>query len=215
MPWCLPTLFCVTASTTCASTTACSRHSATTLMHTPRPVRVRGSPSAGGTAPSVVSPMNPNANPEYKHPKFTLHVLKCLSFTAALPCPPNSHYSECTAPCPPTCSDLFPIFCHLPPATCVEGCQCDAGHVLSDNNCVPLDKCGCQDSDREYHDVSFKNELVLCTAPGATAIGNLKAVLITGMSSMTSDDDPSNQSSRVFLSSQVLNGKWEPSGNFL
>ncbi|XP_044040733.1 zonadhesin, like isoform X2 [Siniperca chuatsi] len=70
-----------------------------------------------------------------------------------LPCPPNSHYSDCTAPCPPTCSDLFPIFCHLPPTTCVEGCQCDAGYVLSDNKCVPLDKCGCLDSDGEYHDV--------------------------------------------------------------
>uniref|UniRef100_H3CDL3 Zonadhesin, like n=1 Tax=Tetraodon nigroviridis TaxID=99883 RepID=H3CDL3_TETNG len=70
-----------------------------------------------------------------------------------IPCPPNSHYSECTPPCPATCSDLFPIFCHLPPTTCVEGCQCDAGHVLSDNKCVPLNECGCLDSDREYHDV--------------------------------------------------------------
>ncbi|XP_056156221.1 zonadhesin, like [Lampris incognitus] len=70
-----------------------------------------------------------------------------------LPCRPNSHYSDCTAPCPPTCADLFPIFCHLPPTTCVEGCQCDAGFVLSDNNCVPLAKCGCVDPDGEYHDV--------------------------------------------------------------
>ncbi|XP_054457047.1 zonadhesin, like [Anoplopoma fimbria] len=70
-----------------------------------------------------------------------------------MPCPPNSHYSDCTAPCPPTCSDLFPMFCHLPSTTCVEGCQCDAGYVLSDNNCVRLDKCGCLDSDGEYHDV--------------------------------------------------------------
>ncbi|CAJ1086482.1 LOW QUALITY PROTEIN: zonadhesin%2C like [Xyrichtys novacula] len=70
-----------------------------------------------------------------------------------VPCPSNSHYSDCTAPCPPTCSDLFPIFCHLPPTTCVEGCQCDAGHVLSDNICVPLDKCGCLSDDGEYHDV--------------------------------------------------------------
>ncbi|XP_037537371.1 zonadhesin, like [Nematolebias whitei] len=70
-----------------------------------------------------------------------------------VPCPPNSHYSDCTEPCPPTCSDLFPIFCHLPPTTCVEGCECNAGFVLSDNKCVPLDKCGCLDSDGEYHDV--------------------------------------------------------------
>uniref|UniRef100_A0A3P9N5B4 VWFD domain-containing protein n=1 Tax=Poecilia reticulata TaxID=8081 RepID=A0A3P9N5B4_POERE len=60
-----------------------------------------------------------------------------------LPCPTNSHYSDCTPPCPPTCSDLFPIFCHLPPTTCVEGCQCNAGYVLSDDKCVALDKCGC------------------------------------------------------------------------
>uniref|UniRef100_A0A3Q3DSF1 Zonadhesin, like n=1 Tax=Hippocampus comes TaxID=109280 RepID=A0A3Q3DSF1_HIPCM len=71
-----------------------------------------------------------------------------------LPCAPNSHYSDCTAPCPPTCSDLFPIWCHMPPTSCVEGCQCDAGFVLSDGKCVPLDKCGCLDSDGEYHDVN-------------------------------------------------------------
>ncbi|XP_055358421.1 zonadhesin, like [Betta splendens] len=70
-----------------------------------------------------------------------------------LPCPPNSHYSDCTAPCPPTCSDLFPVFCHLPPTACVEGCQCDAGYVLSDNKCVPFSECGCVDTDEEYHDV--------------------------------------------------------------
>ncbi|CAL1590396.1 unnamed protein product [Knipowitschia caucasica] len=69
------------------------------------------------------------------------------------PCPVNSHFSACTAPCPPTCSDLFPLLCHLPPDTCVEGCQCDAGFVLSDNQCVALSKCGCLDSDREYHEV--------------------------------------------------------------
>uniref|UniRef100_A0A672PR82 Zonadhesin, like n=1 Tax=Sinocyclocheilus grahami TaxID=75366 RepID=A0A672PR82_SINGR len=70
-----------------------------------------------------------------------------------LPCPPNSHYSECTAPCPPTCADLFPVFCPLPPNSCVEGCQCNGGFVLSDGKCVPLSSCGCVDSNGEYHDV--------------------------------------------------------------
>ncbi|XP_058252073.1 zonadhesin, like isoform X1 [Hemibagrus wyckioides] len=70
-----------------------------------------------------------------------------------LPCPPNSHYSDCTPPCPPTCADLFPIFCPLPPNGCVEGCQCNAGFVLSDGKCVPLSNCGCVDSKGEYHDV--------------------------------------------------------------
>lgn len=85
--------------------------------------------------------------------RSVLYAARSLFFTA-LPCPTNSHYSDCTPPCPPTCSDLFPIFCHLPPTTCVEGCQCNAGYVLSDDKCVPLDKCGCVDSDGEYHDVS-------------------------------------------------------------
>ncbi|KAM4612410.1 zonadhesin, like [Polymixia lowei] len=70
-----------------------------------------------------------------------------------LPCPSNSHYSDCTPPCPPTCSDLFPIFCHLPPSACVEGCLCDAGFVLSDGRCVPLSECGCVSKDGEYHDL--------------------------------------------------------------
>ncbi|KAJ8007728.1 hypothetical protein DPEC_G00097200 [Dallia pectoralis] len=70
-----------------------------------------------------------------------------------LPCSSNSHYSDCTPPCPPTCSDLFPTLCHLPPTTCVEGCQCDPGFVLSDGKCVPLADCGCVDLKDEYHDV--------------------------------------------------------------
>uniref|UniRef100_A0A8C1T758 Zonadhesin, like n=1 Tax=Cyprinus carpio TaxID=7962 RepID=A0A8C1T758_CYPCA len=70
-----------------------------------------------------------------------------------LPCPSNSHYSECTAPCPPTCADLFPVYCPLPPNSCVEGCQCNGGFVLSDGKCVPLSSCGCVDSNGEYHDV--------------------------------------------------------------
>lgn len=78
----------------------------------------------------------------------------CVFLFPALPCPPNSHYSECTAPCPPTCADLFPVFCPLPPNSCVEGCQCNAGFVLSDGKCVPLSSCGCVDSNGEYHEVS-------------------------------------------------------------
>ncbi|KAG7464696.1 hypothetical protein MATL_G00168240 [Megalops atlanticus] len=70
-----------------------------------------------------------------------------------LPCPPNSHYSDCTPPCPASCADLFPISCPLPPNACVEGCQCNAGFVLSDGQCVPLTNCGCVDASGEYHDV--------------------------------------------------------------
>ncbi|KAJ8282006.1 hypothetical protein COCON_G00045250 [Conger conger] len=70
-----------------------------------------------------------------------------------LPCPPNSHYSDCTAPCPASCADLFPSSCPQPPNACVEGCQCNAGFVLSDGRCVPLADCGCVDPIGEYHNV--------------------------------------------------------------
>ncbi|KAG2468426.1 FCGBP protein, partial [Polypterus senegalus] len=71
-----------------------------------------------------------------------------------LPCPPNSHYLECSAPCPPTCANLYAeASCGRPQGNCVEGCQCNAGFVLSDGLCVPLKSCGCVDNQGEYHNV--------------------------------------------------------------
>ncbi|MBN3306969.1 ZAN protein, partial [Amia calva] len=71
-----------------------------------------------------------------------------------LPCPPNSHYSPCTPPCPSTCANLFAeSSCAQPPSACVEGCRCDRGFVLSDGQCVPQSSCGCVDDTGEYHDV--------------------------------------------------------------
>lgn len=98
-------------------------------------------------------PLNISENHCHSNPMRQTSFL-CVHLFPALPCPPNSHYSECTAPCPPTCADLFPVFCPLPPNSCVEGCQCNGGFVLSDGKCVPLSSCGCVDSNGEYHDVS-------------------------------------------------------------
>lgn len=154
--WWILTLFLGTASTTCVNTTAWSQLSVTTSRRMLRPVRAQVSPLAGGTAPSAVSFLIPRLNISNIQ-ILNITLINILAFSTAKPCPPNSHFSECTPPCPPTCSDLFPIFCHLPPTTCVEGCQCDANHVLSDNKCVRLDQCGCLDSDREYHDVSVRS----------------------------------------------------------
>ncbi|XP_034292514.2 zonadhesin [Pantherophis guttatus] len=68
-----------------------------------------------------------------------------------LPCPPNSHFSECASPCPATCSNLYaPASCHHP-APCVEGCACDRGYVLSDFTCVPMRECGCRGPQQEYY----------------------------------------------------------------
>lgn len=63
-------------------------------------------------------------------------------------CPALSHYSVCTSSCPATCSDLTaPLACASP---CTEGCECNEGHVLSVDRCVPVQKCGC-DADGRYY----------------------------------------------------------------
>ncbi|XP_024607712.1 alpha-tectorin isoform X8 [Neophocaena asiaeorientalis asiaeorientalis] len=63
-------------------------------------------------------------------------------------CPSFSHYSVCTSSCPDTCSDLTAS--HTCATPCTEGCECNAGFVLSTSQCVPLHKCGC-DFDGHYY----------------------------------------------------------------
>ncbi|XP_078689172.1 uncharacterized protein LOC144920716 [Branchiostoma floridae x Branchiostoma belcheri] len=62
-------------------------------------------------------------------------------------CPPHSQYSACTSFCPATCARDTPSDCAH---DCVEGCQCDPGYVLSGQDCVPEDDCGCTHSDGRY-----------------------------------------------------------------
>ena len=40
------------------------------------------------------------------------------------------------------------------PIRCTEGCQCFNGTVLSDNQCIPQDQCGCS-YDGRYYTVSI------------------------------------------------------------
>ncbi|XP_062031948.1 LOW QUALITY PROTEIN: IgGFc-binding protein [Lepus europaeus] len=60
-------------------------------------------------------------------------------------CPENSHYELCGSPCPASCpapeSAKTSALCE---GSCVEGCQCDTGFVLSAGRCVSLESgCGC------------------------------------------------------------------------
>ncbi|KAL8220201.1 UNVERIFIED_CONTAM: hypothetical protein K2H54_040489 [Gekko kuhli] len=56
-------------------------------------------------------------------------------------CPANSHYEICASNCPVTCRSLFDqTACN---DMCHEGCECDAGFVLSGDGCVPVSQCGC------------------------------------------------------------------------
>nr|XP_023420897.1 LOW QUALITY PROTEIN: zonadhesin [Cavia porcellus] len=70
-----------------------------------------------------------------------------------LRCPPNSTYSSCARPCPPTCLSLSnPKDC-LTTLPCTEGCECWKGHILSGTSCVPLNQCGCIEPQGFYHPV--------------------------------------------------------------
>ncbi|XP_030044013.1 zonadhesin [Microcaecilia unicolor] len=84
-----------------------------------------------------------------------------------LPCPPNSHYSECSSPCPATCTNIYASASCESRTTCVEGCMCDRGFVLSDDQCVPMSRCGCLVNKNEYHNVGdtwlTKNCKTRCT----------------------------------------------------
>ncbi|XP_061446246.1 zonadhesin [Rhineura floridana] len=69
-----------------------------------------------------------------------------------LNCPPGTSYTSCGPVCPATCRDpAFNTSC--PNLLCVEGCVCDKGYILSGDQCVPLDQCGCTDPSGQYHPV--------------------------------------------------------------
>ncbi|CAH7260280.1 Zan [Phodopus roborovskii] len=87
-----------------------------------------------------------------------------------LRCPPGSSYNPCANPCPATCLTLStPKDC--PALPCVEGCECQKGHILSGTTCVPLRQCGCSDQGGSYHLLgeswyTEKTCTTLCTCSG-------------------------------------------------
>lgn len=82
-----------------------------------------------------------------------------LCNTAAISCPPNSHYESCVSLCQPRCAAIrLKSDCsHY----CVEGCQCDPGYVLNGKSCILPHNCGCY-SDGKYYEVCCS-----CPSPGA------------------------------------------------
>ncbi|XP_061808679.1 IgGFc-binding protein [Nerophis lumbriciformis] len=70
--------------------------------------------------------------------------------TAPIRCPPNSHYKTCGSACPTTCG-LKNRICIK---TCVKGCFCNPGFVVSPEGCVPPEECGCKDFRGKYHSLN-------------------------------------------------------------
>ncbi|CAI5677406.1 unnamed protein product [Oreochromis niloticus] len=71
---------------------------------------------------------------------YTFDVLSCTA---------NSTYSPCMSSCPASCANLAaPSECEV--TSCVEGCQCATGFVMSEGTCVPYAQCGCTFLNRYY-----------------------------------------------------------------
>ncbi|XP_036165886.1 zonadhesin [Myotis myotis] len=64
-----------------------------------------------------------------------------------LECPTHSTYTPCVPSCSRSCWDLEGQCddTHVP-STCEEGCICQPGYVLSEQQCVPRTQCGCRDA---------------------------------------------------------------------
>ncbi|ELK29546.1 Zonadhesin [Myotis davidii] len=64
-----------------------------------------------------------------------------------LECPTHSTYTPCVPSCSLSCWDLEGQCDDTNvPSTCEEGCICQSGYVLSEQQCVPRTQCGCRDA---------------------------------------------------------------------
>ncbi|XP_040909680.1 IgGFc-binding protein-like [Toxotes jaculatrix] len=63
-------------------------------------------------------------------------------------CPSNSHYELCTSSCTGSCvKDSTLSNCGV---ECMEGCACSEGYLLSGDECVPENQCGCMYEGKYY-----------------------------------------------------------------
>ncbi|XP_039259400.2 IgGFc-binding protein-like isoform X1 [Styela clava] len=68
----------------------------------------------------------------------------------SIECEPNSHYERCAPTVPATCADSISTISPTPSDSCIEGCVCNKGYILSGSVCVPESECGCIINDIYY-----------------------------------------------------------------
>lgn len=159
-----------TACLTCVLRTAATSCVVQATTHTQPPVRTKGSSlDLGGSSSAVVRYVqltwtetletnfgrsrctNRRCRVDSSKMDYGSISFKAASslFPTAFTCSANSNYSACMTSCPASCSDLAaPSECDA--TTCIEGCQCAAGFVMSEEACVPYRECGCTFLNRYY-----------------------------------------------------------------
>ncbi|XP_051246393.1 IgGFc-binding protein-like [Dicentrarchus labrax] len=73
-------------------------------------------------------------------------------------CPSNSHYELCTSGCLGSCQ----IDPNCGAQQCMEGFVCDEGYLLSGDECVPANQCGCMFEGRYYQNGQIFYPDALC-----------------------------------------------------
>ncbi|XP_073347782.1 uncharacterized protein [Pagrus major] len=121
----------------------------TTIKPHPTTAGPQPTTTAGPQPTTTITPHPTTAGPQ---PPTTARPQPPTTPLPTPSCPQNSHYTTCVSACTPTCSYLNgPPHCS-DSQRCEPGCVCNEGFVRKNRACVPIQQCGCVDSNgTKYH----------------------------------------------------------------